>query len=234
MQASDPGIWFWASPEAFNYWLLLRLFAATVLGGLIGYERGSTHDAGLRTHIIVCLGAATVMVVSESVAARFGIPGEVMRMSAQVISGIGFLGAGSIIIDGNRVRGITTAAGLWTTACVGLAVGAGYYIVAFVVVALMIFTMVGLRSFAHGLPRKPLEYSIKVEVERREVLRFLTEELMACGVTLKSMKVTYDENKKTETESVTVLLDVLLTAEVSIETVIGNVGAVKGVNMISA
>ena len=101
----------------FDYSLLIRLVVAALLGGIIGFERGgSNHEAGLRTHIILCLGASMIAVLSELMVKQYGINSEVMRMSAQVISGVGFLGAGSIIMDGNRIRGITTAAGLWTTA----------------------------------------------------------------------------------------------------------------------
>lgn len=131
----------------FNYWLLLRLVAAALCGGIIGLERGwSNHAAGLRTHMIVCLGASGVMLLSELMVAKYSIPGEVLRMGAQVISGVGFLGVGSIIVDGNKVRGVTTAAGLWTTACIGLVVGAGYYLIAGVMLALMMFAMRSLRS----------------------------------------------------------------------------------------
>lgn len=119
----------------FDYILLLRLVAAVICGGIIGWERGGTnHDAGLRTHIIVCLGSAAIMVVSQCLVEQYEINQEIMRMGAQIVSGVGFLGAGSIIMDGNRIRGITTAAGLWTTACVGIVIGAGYYIIGFVVV----------------------------------------------------------------------------------------------------
>ena len=92
----------------FNYNILLRLVVAVILGGIIGFERGgSNHEAGFRTHIVLCLGSALVMVVSERLNKQYG-SGDIMRMGAQVISGVGFLGAGSIIIDGNKVRGITT------------------------------------------------------------------------------------------------------------------------------
>ena len=132
-----------------NVELLLRLIVAVVLGGVIGLERGGAkHAAGLRTHIILCLGAASVMVVSERLVSRYGIPQEIMRMGAQIISGVGFLGAGNIIVNGGKVHGITTATGLWTTACVGIAVGSGNYLIAVFMVILMMFVMLGLRSMS--------------------------------------------------------------------------------------
>jgi len=156
----------------FDYAILIRLVVAAILGGLVGWERGerSNQEAGLRTHIIVCLGAALVMIISESLAAEYG--GDMMRMGAQVISGIGFLGVGCIIVTGNRVRGITTAAGLWTTACVGLAIGSGHFILATVVVLLMLFVMWGLRSIM-GRNRKPLDDSEPAEL--KEMLEKLSE-----------------------------------------------------------
>ena len=85
----------------FDFWILLRLVAAAILGGIIGFERsGNRHEAGLRTHIIVCLGAAAIMIIGELICLRYG--GDPARMSAQVISGIGFLGAGSIMDDSLR------------------------------------------------------------------------------------------------------------------------------------
>ncbi|MGL4791455.1 MAG: MgtC/SapB family protein [Anaerotignaceae bacterium] len=109
--------------------LVLRFVLAIVCGGIIGIERGRTkHAAGLRTHLLVCIGAASVMIVNQYISTYLTPNGDMARMGAQVISGIGFLGAGSIIITGqNRVKGLTTAAGLWVSATMGLAIGIGYY-----------------------------------------------------------------------------------------------------------
>jgi len=156
----------------FDYIMLIRLAAAVVLGGLVGWERNSSNaEAGLRTHIILCLGAALVMIISENIFLQHG-SGDITRMSAQVISGVGFLGVGSIIVDGNRIKGITTAAGLWTTACVGLAVGSGHFVLAAVVVAFMLFAMWGLPAITRGRKRKRR----LVRVNRsEELLKKLTE-----------------------------------------------------------
>ena len=169
-------------PEYFDYALLLRLVVALILGGIIGLEReGSNHDAGFRTHIVLCLGSATVMVVSELLALQYGISNEIMRMGAQVISGVGFLGAGSIVMSGNRLRGITTAAGLWTTACVGLAIGSGFYIIALTVVALMMFAMISLRSITKKMNRKN-SITIKLELTNVAKTSDVISELIEYGV----------------------------------------------------
>ena len=112
--------------------LLLRFFLAMVCGAVIGCERSrKRHAAGLRTHIIVCVGACSVMLLGQYLYAYSGENTDPARLGAQVISGIGFLGAGSIIVtgrqQGQRVHGLTTAAGLWASACMGLIVGAGFY-----------------------------------------------------------------------------------------------------------
>ena len=109
--------------------MIVRFLLATLAGGIVGYTRGQTqHAAGLRTHILVCIGAAGSMIVGEYLVTVKGFNSDAARIPAQVISGIGFLGAGSIIVTGrNHVTGLTTAAGLWASACMGLAAGAGYY-----------------------------------------------------------------------------------------------------------
>jgi len=106
----------------------VRLLLALLCGGILGIERErKKRPAGFRTYMLVCVGSALAMMTNQYIAITFGT-GDVTRMGAQVISGIGFLGAGTIIVTGrNRVKGLTTAAGLWATACVGLAIGIGYY-----------------------------------------------------------------------------------------------------------
>ncbi|WP_455583043.1 MgtC/SapB family protein [Dysosmobacter sp.] len=120
--------------------VLLRLLLAMLFGGLIGLERErKRRPAGFRTYMLVCLGAALTMLLSQyeyymvthewaQLASEVGIRTDVSRFGAQVINGIGFLGAGTIIVTGRQeVKGLTTAAGLWASACMGLAIGAGFY-----------------------------------------------------------------------------------------------------------
>lgn len=106
----------------------IRLLLALICGGILGIERGrKKRPAGFRTYMLVCLGAALVMMTNEYICEVYGT-GDPARMGSQVISGIGFLGAGTIIVTGhNRVKGLTTAAGLWAAACIGLAIGIGFY-----------------------------------------------------------------------------------------------------------
>lgn len=108
--------------------ILLRTMLAMVLSGILGYEREKRHrPAGFRTYLVVCLGSTLAMMVGIYVTMYTGA-GDTSRIGAQVISGIGFLGAGTILVTRqNQVKGLTTAAGLWSMACLGLAIGAGFY-----------------------------------------------------------------------------------------------------------
>ncbi len=125
--------------------IILRLFLAALLGGLIGFER-ETHGraAGLRTHILVCVGSALIMLVSIH-ASRLG-PGirsyDPTRIAAGVVTGLGFLGAGTIIRFKASVKGLTTAASLWTAGAIGLAIGSGFHKAAIITTAIVLVTLV--------------------------------------------------------------------------------------------
>jgi putative Mg2+ transporter-C (MgtC) family protein len=135
----------------------IRLFLALFLGGLIGVEREmNSHAAGLRTHILVCVGSALIMLLSIYGFSEFvnepNVRIDPSRLAAQVISGIGFLGAGTILFNGRSITGLTTAASLWVVAGIGLAIGAGFYYAAvlscvMVLVSLWILNKVELKYF---------------------------------------------------------------------------------------
>jgi putative Mg2+ transporter-C (MgtC) family protein len=130
--------------------IIIRLCLAFAAGSIIGFERSSRRQvAGLRTHILIAIGAACLMLLSIWLPQQLsgGDPG---RIAAQVVSGIGFLGAGAIIRLGNNIRGLTTAASIWLTAAVGLSIGAGMFIAALVVVILALITLV----LMHFIERK--------------------------------------------------------------------------------
>lgn len=108
--------------------IIIRILAAFLLGGVIGMERGmKNRPAGLRTYMLVCVGSCLIMLTNQYIYQVFDT-GDPVRMGAQVVSGIGFLGAGTIVVTKrNQIRGLTTAAGLWAAAAVGLAIGIGFY-----------------------------------------------------------------------------------------------------------
>jgi len=141
----------------------LRLLIAIICGGIIGIERGRKHrPAGFRTHMIVCVGAALTIILGEYltiIAKDFwpaAVSTDITRLGAQVINGIGFLGAGTIILTGKQqIKGLTTAAGLWASACMGLAIGAGFYIGAlvgciFILITIIIFSKLETFILSHS------------------------------------------------------------------------------------
>lgn len=122
--------------------ICIRIIVSIIAGGVIGNERGKHGSAaGLRTHILVCIGSAMTALTGIYIYQSLGISGDVMRLAAQVISGIGFLGAGMIILkNGNIITGLTTAAGMWATAAIGIALGYGFYTGALVSTFACVFT----------------------------------------------------------------------------------------------
>ena len=144
--------------NSIQFEIVFRLILAAVLGGIVGMERGSgDRPAGFRTHILVCAGSALIMLVSmygfegfDKVPFEYPKNRDSARIAAQVVSGIGFLGAGTILHEGITVRGLTTAASLWMISAIGLATGAGMY---FVGVAATIITFITLTTF-HSVEKR--------------------------------------------------------------------------------
>jgi putative Mg2+ transporter-C (MgtC) family protein len=135
---------------------------------MIGLERGRRQQAaGLRTHMMVCIGAASTMIVSEYMVLYSSGNGDIMRLGAQVVSGIGFLGAGTIIVTKqNRIRGLTTAASLWASACMGLVIGSGFYECAVIMMIMMLFVLVILSGFDIKYVKSTAYISLFIEMDR--------------------------------------------------------------------
>jgi putative Mg2+ transporter-C (MgtC) family protein len=178
--------------------LLARLLVAGILGGAIGAERElREHDAGLRTHMLVAVGAALFTIVSAyawtdfNFSARNGITYDPTRIAAQIVTGIGFLGAGAIIRQGLSVRGLTTAASLWVVAAIGMASGAGYYSGALVATIVVLISLWPLRILAHRLLERirPGELRLEVELRANESPSVLLESLETRGVAVRAFEV---------------------------------------------
>ena len=147
----------------------MRFLCAMVVGVVIGTEREYTHrPAGMRTHILVALGACAVMVTGQLIFSEYkpygGAP-DPARLAAQVITGVGFLGAGTILREGANVKGLTTAASLWSVACLGIAAGGGYYAVALLGMVFIFITLTLFETIQHKLikPKTVRNYSLEVE-----------------------------------------------------------------------
>jgi putative Mg2+ transporter-C (MgtC) family protein len=149
--------------------IILRILLGAALGAVIGFERERDNQpAGLRTHMILVIGATLAMVLSVNLGylfARPGTPADPARLAAQVISGIGFLGAGAILRYGFNVKGLTTATSLWTMAIVGLAVGAGYYLIGVVTTALMLLVLGLLNVIENRFVRTSVSRYISIQAD---------------------------------------------------------------------
>lgn len=159
------------------YSVTLRLVAAVIFGGIIGLERGANkHQAGLRTHILVCVGATLAMLTNQYIYDSITPMADPGRLGAQVISGIGFLGAGLILVTSrNKVKGLTTAAGLWASACTGLALGIGFYSGALVAGTLVFIVLALLPRVEVYFYNRSRLMSLYVELDSMNSLReFLT------------------------------------------------------------
>ncbi|HEY5337039.1 MAG TPA: MgtC/SapB family protein [Rhizomicrobium sp.] len=155
-----------------SHWeLAIRLFVAAGLGSLIGAERERLlWAAGLRTHMLVSVGACLLMIVSAfGFADILGTPHVILdpsRVAAQVVSGIGFLGAGSILLRGDVVRGLTTAASLWTVAAIGLAVGGGLYVEAVAATVIILVILAGIKPLEEWFQNRGQTHEIHVKAAR--------------------------------------------------------------------
>ena len=125
------------------YGVIVRLVIAMIFGGIVGFERqNNNQSAGFRTHIILTVASALAMLTNQFIIERFGT-GDISRIGAGVVSGVGFLGAGTIIITSrNRIKGLTTAAGLWACSCLGIAIGAGFYTAAICGLIIYVFALI--------------------------------------------------------------------------------------------
>ena len=165
-----------------TWWdMCIRLVVAVTVGCIIGIERErKNRPAGMRTHVLVCVGAATIailesMLIHDTISLnalneRTGIAVSVGRISAQVVSGIGFLGAGTIFVSQKKIAGLTTAASLWNVACLGLATGMGYYKLALAGCGVVIVTLMFMQRMVHVNAIKNVEVKF---IHRKETLAFI-------------------------------------------------------------
>jgi putative Mg2+ transporter-C (MgtC) family protein len=182
MESIDVGSWL-TIPGASRIDLIVRLLLAVGLGGAIGLERElSDKPAGFRTNILICLGAALFTEMSVLIATIGAVPpgsGDPTRIAAQIVSGMGFLGAGTILQARGSVRGLTTAATLWTVAAIGVAVGAGAFILGIGATVLVIIVLVILGQVERLLLRRKFEQIVQIAFEPRAEFMETIEALFA-------------------------------------------------------
>ena len=185
--------------DALKLILLLKLLLATLLGGAIGFEREiAGKPAGLRTNILICVGAALFTHLSISIAQIGFTPdgrpyGDTTRIAAQIVSGIGFLGAGAILHAHGAVVGLTTAATIWVVAAVGAAVGAGAYVEGVGTSVLIILVLVGLRPVERKLLNRRRKVNATIRVQREVRFDVIEDIIRVCGLHLVSRR-TYEHD----------------------------------------
>ena len=211
--------------------LIMRLLVAGILGGLIGFEREMHHQpAGLRTHIILVLGAALAMCISINLSIQFhtaATNGDPERLAAQVISGIGFLGAGAIFRFGAGVKGLTTASSLWTAAIIGLAVGAGYFLVGVITTAIVLFVLKGLDLVEKKLIQGRLTRTIVIKgTDRPGFVDEVKSALLKFDIALKS--VSLQKNLKNNEIQIETLAKVL--PDQDLDAIVGTMSKMDGLS----
>jgi len=176
--------------------IILRLLLAISLGGIIGLEREASHKpAGLRTHILICISAAMMMILSELLLAGNPAPtGDLLRVAAAVIMGMGFIGAGTIIQSQGTVHGLTTASTLWTVSALGLVVGAGRYLIAVIFSALVLGTLVIFRRIEETHLKKGLyHYQVRIK-DSPDILINLRKLIFHLGLKLAELNLKKERN----------------------------------------
>lgn len=208
--------------------LVLRLLLASLLSGIVGLERESRHRAaGLRTHILVSVGSALLTVVSAYGFSAFPLPGrDPARLAAQVVSGIGFLGAGTILREGITIRGLTTAASLWVVAGIGIAVGAGFYLGALVTTVLVTVALLFLNPLERFInPMRGEEnYTLKLAGRSFNVAQ-VERHLGQAGISVKRADLKYLPAE----EATLLLLTLLIPERLGNIAVTQHLGALEGI-----
>ena len=169
--------------------IIVRLLLVIIFSGIIGIERASKRqEAGLRTFVLVCLGATIAMLTNQFIFEAFNT-GDVGRIAAQVVSGIGFLGAGSILITSrNQIKGLTTAACLWACACMGISIGVGFYTLALIGFILAIIILFFLAPIEKRFTKYSRTHRFHIELEARTDLKALVTYLRALEIKIESIE----------------------------------------------
>lgn len=174
---------------------IFRIFLAICFGALIGLEREHAHrPAGLRTHVLVCVGACLVMLTAEHVYDyyhQFSPNMDVTRLGAQVISGIGFLGAGTIIRNGSSIKGLTTAASIWVVGCIGLATGIGYYAGATIATIAIFLVLAYIKTITKFYDSKKM--ILKIKTTNIKIANDIEKILFSSGINVNNLLINSDK-----------------------------------------
>lgn len=222
--------------------MILRLLLAIIVGGLIGYEREHTNQpAGFRTHILVCIGAAVISMIRISdvfyVKSQITLDPNIRgiakvdfeRLAAQVVSGIGFLGAGTIIHDKGSVRGLTTAASIWVVACIGLAVGMGYYFLSIFSTIAVLLVLITLKRIENKFFKYRKTYEINIEYNDENFSKPLEALFRNMDIKIKDARYYIQEDKEKYNFC---KYKLMIPDDTDLDDLIEKISNIKGVNRI--
>ena len=209
--------------------IIIRLILGLLFGGLIGLEREyHGQPAGLRTHIILCVGASLVMCLS--LALWEPNKGDIQRLAAQVISGVGFLGAGAIFKYGGGVRGLTTAASIWTTAIIGMTAGSGLNLVAAASTGLVLFTLIIMNSFEKSFIHEKITRTIVIKgTDHPRFLEEIEKHMQKFKISIKSTSFSKDVLKN----HIEVKQVIKLQNDTDMDLIIADIQKIEGVESLS-
>lgn len=210
----------------------LRMLLAAVCGGAIGIEREfKRRPAGFRTHILICLGAAMTTLTSQYLSLIMHYYTDMARLGAQVVAGIGFIGAGTIIVTKRqRVKGLTTAAGLWTVAIIGLALGGGFYEGALLVTVLVLVAELVFSKMEYHLLNSAPEINLYVEYADKASLEQILKRFRETGIKILNMEIT--RSTGSEKHNACVIFSLRLNKKCTAEQVLTTANATEGVVLV--
>lgn len=209
----------------------VRMLLAVICGGLIGLERESKRrSAGFRTHTLICIGASLTTLTSQYLVSM-GLNTDPARLGAQVIAGMGFIGAGAIIVTSRRqVKGLTTAAGLWASAIIGLAIGTGYYEAALIAVALVLFSELVLSKLEYFIISTARSMNLYIEFATSETLDTIVEEMKRHDLTITDIEIT--KSRPSEGMHMSAILSLKFKKKIAHENIMATISEIPGVNTV--
>lgn len=209
----------------------LRMLLATLCGGLIGVEREyKRRPAGFRTHILICIGAAMTTLTSQYLFLEMHYYTDMARLGAQVVAGIGFIGAGTIIITRRqRVKGLTTAAGLWVSAIIGLSLGAGFYEGGIIVTVLVLAAELLFSKWEYRILEASPEVNIYMEYANRQCLNEVLQLYREREVKVLNMEITRSGD---ESDKICVIFNLRLNKKCTMDKLVTMVSATEGVLLV--
>ncbi|WP_353505388.1 MgtC/SapB family protein [Clostridium sp. Marseille-Q2269] len=225
--------------------VIFRIFLSIIIGGAIGFEREKKNrPAGFRTHILVCIGACIAVMIQLYIIQymkeiirtdgdfKYLLSADVSRMASQVITGVGFLGAGTIIRDKGSVKGLTTAASIWVVACIGISVGLGFYFLSVIGFLGLILSLIVFEIIERVVSDKNREYYITIEyLSNNDIIEYTLKELLKNQIHIKSIK--FFNRSINDEEIIKIRLNIIITNKLNFLSVIENIRSNKNIYSIN-